>query len=350
MSLTVNTNMQALRIQDNLNSATEKMNTAMERMSSGSKINSAKDDAAGLAVSTTLSKTISGSQIASSNVNIGQDLLSTAEGTLDVILTNLTRVRDLTEQASNGTYSASDKTAIVSEVNARVAQITSLASGASFNGTNLFTGAGTAISIQSGTGATDQTSLAGSIFADAGASGSGLFKVIGAGTATATLQVMSATGAYQNVYSAAGVQYGFNDNTGNAATNATNQATAIAGLLTDMFTTPGKVQTNTLYDGATVPADNYALSSFLNSADAAISNITSRQTSIGAAQNQLSAVSDGLTVQQTNLTSALSTIKDADVAEESASYVQNQILQQASASLLVQANSAPQIALTLIKG
>ena len=75
MSLTVNTNMQALRIQDNLNTATEKMNTAMERMASGSKINSAKDDAAGLAVSTTLSKTISGSKVASSNVKIGQDML-----------------------------------------------------------------------------------------------------------------------------------------------------------------------------------------------------------------------------------------------------------------------------------
>ena len=84
--------------------------------------------------------------------------------------------------------------------------------------------------------------------------------------------------------------------------------------------------------------------------DTQLDNITKRVTSIGAAQNQLEAVSDGLTVQQTNLTAARSTIKDADVAQESASYVQNQILQQASSSLLVQANSAPQIALTLIKG
>ncbi len=100
MSITVNTNMQALRIQNNLNSATEKMNTAMERMASGSKINSAKDDAAGLAVSTTLSNTISSSKIASDNVAIGSDLLSTAEGTLDVISENLARIRDLTEQAA----------------------------------------------------------------------------------------------------------------------------------------------------------------------------------------------------------------------------------------------------------
>jgi len=279
MSLTVNTNMQALRIQDNLNTATEKMNTAMERMASGSKINSAKDDAAGLAVSTTLSKTISGSKIASSNVKIGQDMLSTAEGSLDVILSNLTRVRDLTEQAANGTYSASDRTAISSEITARMGEVNTLATAASFNGNNLFAGAGTAVSIQSGTGAGDQTSLVGTIFAavDVSALSTAITTAIGGG--------VSAT---------------------------------IAGNLTGL--------------------------------DTAISGITGRQTSIGAAQNQLSAVADGLVVQQTNLTSALSTIKDADVAEESASYVQSQILQQASASLLVQANSAPQIALTLIKG
>jgi flagellin len=279
MSLTVNTNMQALRIQDNLNSATEKMNTAMERMSSGSKINSAKDDAAGLAVSTTLSKTISGSKIASSNVKIGQDMLSTAEGSLDVILTNLTRVRDLTEQAANGTYSASDRTAISSEITARMGEVNTLASAATFNGNSLFKAGNTAVSIQSGTGAGDQTSLDATIFAavDVSALSTAITTDIGGG--------VSAT---------------------------------IAGHLTGL--------------------------------DTAISDITGRQTAIGAAQNQLTAVSDGLTVQQTNLTSALSTIKDADVAEESASYVQNQILQQASASLLVQANSAPQIALTLIKG
>jgi len=251
----------------------------MERMSSGSKINSAKDDAAGLAVSTTLSKTISGSKVASSNVKIGQDLLSTAEGTLDVILTNLTRVRDLTEQAANGTYSASDRTAISSEITARMTEVNTLANNATFNGTNLFSGTGTAKSIQSGTEATDQTSLDGSIFA-----------AVDVSTLSTTITT---------------------DITGGVSAT-------IAGNLTAL--------------------------------DTAISGITSRQTAIGAAQNQLSAVSDGLDVQQTNLTSALSTIKDSDVAEESATYVQQQILQQASASLLVQANSAPQIALTLIKG
>src|SRR5574344_237102 len=98
MSIVIPTNMQSMRIQQNLNSSTAKMNTAMERMSSGYKINSAKDDAAGFAVSATLSMNISGAGIATSNVAIGDDLLSTAEGSLGVIQSNLERIRDLTEQ------------------------------------------------------------------------------------------------------------------------------------------------------------------------------------------------------------------------------------------------------------
>ena len=92
------------------------------------------------------------------------------------------------------------------------------------------------------------------------------------------------------------------------------------------------------------------ISGDLNTIDTAITNIINRTTMIGAASNRLDALSEGLDVQRTNMTSALSTVKDADIAEESATYVQQQILQSASASLLKQANSAPQIALTLIQG
>jgi len=252
----------------------------MTRMSSGSKINSAADDAAGYAVSTTLSKTISSSKVASDNVAIGSDLLSTAEGTLEVIETNLERIRDLTEQAANGTYSTSDLAGIAAEVSARLTQITALANGSTFNGKNLLDGTqSTGITLQVGTGSGDTLQLSGSIFTDV-----------------------------------------------DASTTLTGLSAAITGGTTS------------------------AISAYLTTIDSVISLNTTRLTTIGAAVNQLDAVSDGLEVQQTNLTSALSTIKDADVAEESASFVQQQILQSASATLLVQANSAPQIALTLIKG
>lgn len=258
MSLTVNTNMQALRIQGTLNSSTNKMNTAMERMASGSKINSAKDDAAGYAVAQTLSASKSAADVGADNVAMGQDLLSAADGTLSVITENLSRIKDLYEQAANGTYSTSDQTAITSEITARNAQITSMLT-ETFNGISLF-GAAAAVNIQTGSAATD---------------------VIDVQTGLAALTLTA----------------------------------------TDLATT-----------------------------QTALDAVTARATDIGSLQNQLSAASDSLQVKSTNLASAISTIKDADIAEESASFVQAQILQQASASLLVQANSAPQIALTLIKG
>lgn len=282
MGITVNTNMQALKIQNNLNTATAKMNQAMERMSSGSKISSAKDDAAGLAVSTTISNTLSSSKVASANVAIGNDLLSTAEGTLDVISTNLGRIRDLTEQAANGTYSTDDLVGIAAEVEARVNEIDTLADGTTFNGIHLLNGdVSDGVTLQVGTGSGDQLTLDSTIFAEV------------------------------NVASDLG----------------------LTDLLSDIK--------------GGVSAD---IAAHLDDIDDVVGDMTTRITSIGAGQNQLQAVSDGLTVQQNNLTSALSTIRDADIAEESASYVQAQILQQASASLLVQANSSPQIALTLIKG
>lgn len=258
MSLTVNTNMQALRIQHTLSSSTNKMNTAMERMASGSRINTAKDDAAGYAVANTLSAAKSAADVGSDNVAMGQDLLSAADGTLSVISENLSRIKDLYEQQSNGTYSTSDKGAISNEITARTTQITSML-GETFNGIALF-GAAAAVNIQTGSAATD---------------------VINVQTGLATLTV-----------------------------TATDLATTVTALTA----------------------------------------VTTRATTIGSLQNQLSAASDSLSVKSTNLASAISTIKDADIAEESASFVQSQILQQASASLLVQANSAPQIALTLIKG
>jgi len=278
MSITVNTNMQALRIQTNLSAATGKMNTAMERMSSGSKINSAKDDAAGLAVSTKLSTTISSSKVASNNVAIGSNLLDTAEGTLDVVNSNLQRIRDLTEQASNGTYSTSDLKAIAAEVTARITEVDAIAASSNFNGTKLFAG-GSGVTLQVGTGSADSLKLDSTIFA------------------------------------------------------TVNMATALTGL-----------------SAAITAAVSSTTAAFLDTIDSSMAGITTRITNIGAGQNQLEAVADGLNVQQTNLSAAKSTITDADIAQESASFVQQQILQQASASLLVQANSAPQIALTLIKG
>jgi len=335
MSITVNTNMQALRIQQNLTNATDKMNTAMERMSSGSKINSAKDDAAGLAVSTKLEKTISSSKVASDNVTIAANLLDTSEGNLDTIEANLSRIRDLSEQAATGTYSADDVAAIVSEIVQRVQEIDRSAGAATFNDVALFdssSDAGTSgLKLQIGTESTDTLTLASSLFGDATASSLGLFSVDGSGN----LSLMNSAGTSVAVYSNAGATTAVNVFTSNAL-----DYTKLSTALTNVFTGDTYTAANTVYSA----------SNFLNNVDAAITEVTDKLTDIGAYQNRLESISASLEVQQTNLLAANSTIKDADVAQESASYVQAQILQSASATLLVQANSAPQIALTLIQG
>ena len=105
MSIVINTNVDALKVQNILANATNKLSESMQRMSSGSKINSAKDDAAGCVISARMKVQLSGNQICQNNVQSANALLSTSEGNIDVVLDNVSRIRDLTLQAKNGTYS-----------------------------------------------------------------------------------------------------------------------------------------------------------------------------------------------------------------------------------------------------
>jgi len=342
MAITVNTNMQALTIQKNLSNATDMMNTAMQRMSSGYKINSAKDDAAGYAVSTKLETSIKCSKTASDNVAIGMNLLDTSEGSYDTVEANLERIRDLAEQASNGTYSSEDVSAIVSEIVQRIEEINRSTAAATFNDVQLFdssSDAGTnGLKLQIGTESTDVLSLDNSLFSDATVSALGLFGVTA--TTSGLLQLNNGSGANVTIYGGAASSYATGYQIG-TATGGLN-ATVLTAALNDVFTGAAHLTNST---GAI-----YTASNFLNNCDDAIAEVTDRLTDIGAYQNRLESIAASLEVQQTNLTSANSTIKDADVASESAEYVKAQILQSASATLLTQANSAPQIALTLIQG
>ena len=289
--------MQALNIQGSLASATDGMNVAMKRMSTGFKINQASDDAAGMAVSTNMETQISGASVAYQNAQIGSNLLSTAEGTLNVVQKNVQRIRDLVEQSANGSSSQEAKTAARTEIIQRRDEINRQTSGTTFNKVSLFSASGAGVNgidLQVGSGkdyATNVINLNSSVFAAADLSSLGIT------TAAINLVLGDANGA-----------------------NASAAGSALQGSITAL----------------------------LGQADTALTNVSNRKTTIGALQNRLSSAMEGLTVQKTNLTAANSTIKDADIAEESASYVKNQILQSASASLLSQANSQPQIALKLI--
>ncbi len=283
MAITVNTNIPSLTAQKSLNNATTKMNTAMERMSTGLKINSSKDDAAGMAVSSKLDYKVSSLNVAQDNGQMGASMLDTAEGVLTVMNDNLVRIRDLTEQAANGTYGSDAMTAIKTEVSARLDEITRLANSSEFNGKILFDGSIQAgIKLQVGITSDEDTStieIENDIFSKA----------------TASALIGTKAGDLDNVYD----------------------------------------------------TDEHARA-FLTDIDNAIADVTDRTTKIGGRQQRIISAMNAAGVMETNLTSASSLIKDADIAEESSNYIKQQILQQTSASLLATANQAPSIALNLV--
>ncbi len=291
MAIIVNTNMSALKTQANLNSATNSLNTALNRMSTGLKINSAADDAAGMFVASNLNTQIRGSKVAQNNVATGINVLQTAEGDYGVIEDNLLRIRDLATQAANGVYDTKSLKAMEDEVNARVAEIDRIAHASNFNGLNL---------------------LDGSIAQE---SPNGLRLQVGANSEADT----NAIYVEANVFASA--------------------SAATLGLF-------GNTNVDTVEKAF---ANASAAAQFIASVDTALQEVTTRKATIGAVQNRLNSAADSLVTTVENATSAKSTIMDADIAEESANYTKAQILQQTSATLLVQANQLPSLALNLIQ-
>ena len=286
MAIVVNTNIQSIQVQNNLNKVTNAMNTAMQRMSTGSKINSAADDAAGLVISKGIEVQTRGTQVANDNAQSGINLLQTAEGNLSVIQDNFMRIRDLTLQAMNGGQTDDQLQAMQEEAVARLAEIDRIATGAKYNTFDLF----------------------------GGATHDGADEIV-------TLQIGTGSDGATNTIEISGV---FNDAQVSTLTGA--------GAFTSAF----------------VGTDLSAMQDQLDQLDEAISEISTRRGTIGSTINRLNSAVEQLDTQYENLSAANSRIKDADIATESSNYIQNQILQQASASLLVQANQQPNIALSLI--
>ena len=277
MAITVNTNVPSLTAQTALNKATDKMNTAMERMSTGLRINSSKDDAAGLAVANKLDYKVSSLKVAQDNAQMGASMLDTMEGVMTTINDNLVRIRDLTEQAANGTYGTDAMTAITTEINARLAEINRVAQSTEFNGKKVLNGDVTEVKLQVG----------------------------------------------------------------------------ITGDANSVITLDSAVFQNSTRDGLGVADDvdwdtDADARAYLATVDKAIEKITNAKTAIGGKQAAISSAMESAEVMATNLTSASSLIKDADIAEESSNYIKQQILQQTSASLLATANQSPSIALNLV--
>ena len=286
MAIVVNTNVQSIQVQNNLNRVTDAMNTAMERMTTGSKINSAADDAAGLVISKGIEVQTRGTQVAKSNAQSGTNLLQTAEGNLSVMQDNFMRIRDLTLQAMNGGQTEDQLQAMQEEAQARLAEIDRIATGAKFNTFDLFGG-----------------------------------ETRDSDAETVTLQIGTGSDGATNTIEIADV---FND--------------AHVSTLTGQAT----------FTSSFVGTDLTEMQAQLDQLDTAITEISSRRGTIGSTINRLDSAMDQLDTQYENLSAANSRITDADIATESSNYIKNQILQQASASLLTQANQQPNIALSLI--
>ncbi len=360
-SITINTNIAALTAQHNLAQATSGMNTAMERLTTGFRINSGKDDAAGSSVSTLMEAQISGYDVAESNAAMGLSLLDTAEGVLDIVGDYLQRIRDLTEQAANGTYGSSSMNAIKTEVQQRMEEINRLCTVIDFNGIQLLDGTSIAatstnginLQVSNNSGKNNVINLKYTIFESAtltallitgnqhsgiaGQSGTNLAWYQRLGTETKALEARieggekTSTDGRKYDYTSKGytaikdVEYDWQD-----IRSASTNKSCITAICDAVYT------------------DDATAREFLSFIDDAIENVSNRTALIGAYMNRVESAVDAISVQKENIVSANSSIKDADVATESSNYIKYQILQQSSATLLSTANQTPSIALNLI--
>ncbi len=345
-SITINTNLASLTAQRNLSKSTTGMNTAMERLTTGFRINSGKDDAAGAAVSNLMEAQITAYDVAEANTQMGLTLLDTAEGVLDIVGDYVQRIRDLTEQAANGTYGTASLQAIRTEVEQRMLEINRLCSVVDFNGIQLLDGTSSAaqgggLNLQVGNNAGN----ANIINLD-----SSIFKSAKCTALLITANMNTNSQSQDNWYVRQNSAETTNALAQRFAQNGQGQATEINGIKYDytnakQITAPNGSITS-ICDA--VYTDDRTAREFLYFLDDAIENISARSALIGAYMNRVESAVDAISVQKENIVSANSSIKDADVAEESSNYIKYQILQQSAATLLATANQQPQIALNLL--
>lgn len=363
-TITINTNLSSLIAQKYLRDATTGMNTAMERLSTGFKINSGKDDAAGYSVVEGMQAKINGFDVIETNASMGLDMLTTQEGVLDILNEYLQRIRDLTMQAANGTYGSASLNAIKVEVVQRMEEINRLCKITEFNDTYLLDGTRTEdINLQVGLYSDRNCVITMDSFLFESCEATSLMGFYS--NAKEGGQVDLTTKAAEDkdngyIYRARVLNDKYQatyDNDGNIVytgkyyNNALAAALAETGAIVDGDPATIKDGASTLTIDQMCTAiyrNDQTAREFITNIDKAIDNVSLRVTEIGAYMNRLDAALAATDVQRENLTQSISTLKDADVAKESSNYIKWQILQQSTASLLSTANQQPQIALNLL--
>ncbi len=320
MALYVNTNVSSLNAQRQLMTSGGALDTSFKRLSSGFRINSAADDAAGLQISDRLGSQIMGLNQGNRNANDGISLAQTAEGAMDEVTNMFQRVRTLAQQAANGSNTDEDRLALQEEIRSLMSEVNRVASDTTFGGQNLLDGTYEA-NFQIGADAVQTIGFS--------------MQNVG-GTANS----LSANGGF-TLSGIAGIASAV---TGNAL------STLVAGV-----SDAGGTAAATTYDFATVfEATAISVSNQGNAQavmagmDSLIAVVDKKRAELGAVQNRFQSTIRNQANISENLSAAKSRIKDTDFAVETANLTKNQILQQASQTILSQANQRPQAALSLL--
>jgi flagellin len=287
MGIIINTNIQSLNAQRLMSKNTRMQSKSYEKLASGFKINKASDDAAGLQISESLRTQIRGSQQAGNNVQDGINVLNIMDGTMQALTDNLQRMRELTVQAANDTYSTGQRSAITSEISQLAVDINRIAAGTQFNGRSL---------------------LDGSI--------SNYYMQVGANYNSAVDRIDLANIGGVNPFDSVNIR----------------DLVGLTGTTTTL---------NVMNSGSSLKV--------LERLDSALQKVNNRRASLGAMINRLDGTFNNLSLNIESQSASESRIRNTDVAKESAELTRNQVLQQASAQILSQANQIPQLALKLLQ-
>jgi flagellin len=405
MAQVINTNVMSLNAQRNLSTSGSSLATTIQRLSSGLRINSAKDDAAGLAISERFSTQIRGLDVAVRNANDGISLAQTAEGAMVEIGNNLQRIRELSVQSANATNSDSDREALNAEVKQLTSEIDRVSRQTNFNGTKLLDGSFSGALFQVGADSGQTIGINSIVNASASALGGAkfdknTFTVAAPGTnAGATIKGMEIKGADGKSYklddievkagvdaaatqkaTASAIAAAINakmDQTGvyastDAATAGKLDLTSVQNNVADDGTFNAIAVTMGTWTGATAPtaptptadatgltaqfASNLNISTFtgaqqaLSIVDKALTAVNSSRADMGAIQNRFTSTIANLGTTSENLSASRSRIRDTDYAKETAELTRTQILQQAGTAMLAQANQSPSSVMSLLQG
>ncbi|MEZ8113533.1 flagellin [Vibrio splendidus] len=376
MAITVNTNVSALVAQRNLSNANNMLNQSLERLASGSRINSAKDDAAGLQISNRLEAQMSGIDVAVRNANDGISIMQTAEGAMNETTNIMQRMRDLSLQASNGSNSKSERTAIQEEVAALNDELNRIAETTSFGGKKLLNGSFGSSSFQIGGSSgeavqiglknmrTDDINMGGfSYVANGMASDSWAVK---SNQNDMTMSFTDRFGQPQEIT----INAKAGDDIEELATYINGQTDLVSASVNDegqlQIYMSGEDTAGTISFSGSLASELSMSAGYYESVDdinvtdvggaqravsildTAMKYVDSHRSELGAMQNRFDHAINNLENVHENLATSNSRIKDTDYAKETTQMLKQQILQQVSTTILAQAKQAPNLALTLL--